>query len=132
MPPLCVAVEWGVQRMARLIDAESPQNRIYVSDFVIEKMKKIPTVDIDRPTRSQFKRMAAQLGYEPVIHCRECKHYRNHPNGLCYAHTEPDDNERGYKGEAVCVEPEDFCSYGERKNDFVDDNKIGERRDDER
>lgn len=80
-----------------------------------------PKVDIDRPTRSQFKRMAVQLGYEPVIHCRECKHYRNHPNGLCYAHTEPDDNERGYKGEAVCVEPEDFCSYGERKNNGNED-----------
>ena len=90
-----------------------------------------PTVDIVLPTRSQFKRMAVQLGYEPVIHCRECKHYRNHPNGLCYAHTEPGDNERGYKGETVCVEPEDFCSYGERKNDFVDDNKIGERKTDE-
>ena len=98
----------------RLINAESPQNRIYVSDLVIEEMKKIPTVDIDRPTLSQFKRMAVQLRYEPVIHCRECKHYQNHPNGLCYAHTEPGDNERGYKGEAVCVEPEDFCSYGER------------------
>ena len=108
----------------RLIDAESPQNRIYVSDLVIEEMKKIPTVDIDRPTRSQFKRMA--------VHCRECKHYRNHPNGLCYSHTEPCDNERGYKGEAICVEPEDFCSYGERKNDFVEDNKIGERRTNER
>ena len=54
----------------RLIDAESPQNRIYVSDIVIEEMKKIPTVDIDRPTRSQFKRMAVQLGYEPVRHGR--------------------------------------------------------------
>lgn len=29
----------------RLIDAESPQNRMYVSDLVIEEMKKIPTVD---------------------------------------------------------------------------------------
>lgn len=82
---------------------------------------------IDRPTRSQFKRMAVQLGYELVVHCRECKHYRNHPNGLCYSHTEPCDNERGYKGEAICVEPEDFCSYGKRRTDFVDDNKIGER-----
>ena len=44
--------------MARLIDAESPQNRMYVSDLVIEEMKKIPTVDIVLPTRSQFKRMA--------------------------------------------------------------------------
>ena len=80
-----------------------------------------PTVDIVLPTRSQFKRMAVQLGYEPVIHCRECKHYRNHPNGLCYSHTEPCDNERGYKGEAICVEPEDFCSYGERKNNGNED-----------
>ena len=31
---------------------------------------------IDRPTRSQFKRMAVQLGYEPVVHCRECKEHR--------------------------------------------------------
>ena len=31
--------------MARLIDAESTQNRIYVSDYVAEQMKKIPTVD---------------------------------------------------------------------------------------
>ena len=36
----------------RLMNADSPQNRMYVSDLVIEEMKKIPTVDIDRPTRS--------------------------------------------------------------------------------
>ena len=128
--------------MARLIDADlmaaeetgafiSAQAQItdtatrLVNEVVHKKIQMLladaPTVDIDRPTRSQFKRMAVQLGYEPVIHCRECKHYRNHPNGLCYAHTEPDDNERGYKGEAVCVEPEDFCSYGERKNNGDED-----------
>ncbi len=27
-------------------------------------------VDIDRPTKSQFKRMAAQMGYEQVVHAR--------------------------------------------------------------
>ena len=31
--------------MARLIDAESTQNRLYVSDYVVAQMKKIPTVD---------------------------------------------------------------------------------------
>lgn len=51
----------------------------------------------------------------PVVRCRECKHCRNLPNGLCYLYTEPYDNERGYKGEAVCVEPDDFCSCGERR-----------------
>lgn len=51
----------------------------------------------------------------PVVRCKDCKHYRNYPNGLCYLHTEPKTNSRGYSGDAVCVEPEDFCSYGERK-----------------
>lgn len=50
-----------------------------------------------------------------VVRCKDCKHYRNYPNGLCYLHTEPKTNARGYSGEAVCVEPDDFCSYGERK-----------------
>ena len=51
-----------------------------------------------------------------IVRCADCKHYQNHPNGLCYLHTEPYDNAQGYKGDAVCVEPDDFCSYGERKS----------------
>ena len=43
-----------------------------------------------------------------VTRCKDCKHYANHPNGLCYLHTEPKANVRGYVGEAVCVEPDDF------------------------
>ena len=50
-----------------------------------------------------------------VVRCKDCKHYRNHPNGLCYAHTEPCGTR--YKGETICVEPDDFCSCGERKDD---------------
>lgn len=52
----------------------------------------------------------------PVVRCKGCKHYRNYPNGLCYLHTEPKTNARGHSGNAVCVEPDDFCSYGERKD----------------
>ncbi len=48
-----------------------------------------------------------------VTRCKDCKHYANHPNGMCYLHTEPKANARGYVGEAVCVEPDGFCSYGE-------------------
>ena len=51
----------------------------------------------------------------PVVRCRDCEYYKNHQNGLCYLHTEPKENERGYSGEAVCVEPDDFCSYGVQK-----------------
>lgn len=107
----------------RLIDADEAKKTYTVGTFDtaddFERVNDIfdyaPT--IDRPTRSQFKRMAAQLGYEPVVHCKDCKHSWQDIDGLCCSH-------------GVCVDctvPEDFfCAYGERKNDFVDDNK-GER-----
>lgn len=50
------------------------------------------------------------------VRCEDCKYYRNHPNGLCYQWTEPFINAKGYKGEVHCVEPDDYCSYGERKD----------------
>lgn len=50
-----------------------------------------------------------------VVRCKDCIHARNMPLGLCYLHTEPYCNAKGYKGDAVCVEPNDFCSYGERR-----------------
>lgn len=51
-----------------------------------------------------------------VVRCRDCLFYRNHPNGLCCLWTEPDTSERGYKGDANCVEPNDFCSRAKRKD----------------
>lgn len=63
------------------------------------------------------KYIATTVDAEVVVRCKGCKHYRNYPNGLCYLHTEPKTNARGYSGEAVCVEPEDFCSYGERRDE---------------
>ena len=57
-----------------------------------------------------------------VVRCKDCKHSWQDISGLCCSH-------------GVCVDctvPEDFfCAEGERKNDFVDDNKIGERKFDE-
>lgn len=85
----------------RLIDADAFLERMSHTDRffgVVYDINDAPTVDA-----------------VPVIRCRECKHCRNMPNGLCYLYTEPYDNERGYKGEAVCVEPDDFCSCGERR-----------------
>ena len=86
----------------RLIDADAFLERMSRTDRffgVVYDINDAPTVDA-----------------VPVIRCRECKHCRNLPNGLCYLYTEPCDNERGHKGEAVCVEPDDFCSRGERKD----------------
>ena len=85
---------------------------------------------IDRPTRSQFKRMAVQLGYEPVIRCQNCAHWQKfnddlRRDGMCEALLNFHGAERNMTNEDF------FCSYGERRADFVDDNKIGERITDE-
>ena len=64
---------------------------------------------INRPTRSQFKRMAAQLGYEPVVRCKDCKYWQDNNDG--YPHEEC----RWGRGETP--DANDFCSYGERKTD---------------
>ena len=113
----------------RLIDADHLTQIVCGATILSDGFKAVfrklvagePT--IDRPTRSQFKRMAVQLGYEPVVHCKGCKHSWQDIGGLCCSH-------------GVCVDctvPEDFfCAHGEkRRADFVDDNKIGERRTDE-
>lgn len=87
----------------RLIDADLLEDQFGISDedlLALDEIRHAPTVDAVAVTR-----------------CKDCKHYRNHPNGLCYLHTESKANARGYSGDAGCVEPDDFCSYGERREE---------------
>ena len=60
---------------------------------------------INRPTRSQFKRMAVQLGYEPVVHCKDCKH-RDPEDERC---------DCGCWHTPFTTDDNDFCRYGERR-----------------
>ena len=70
---------------------------------------------IDRPTRSQFKRMAVQLGYEKIVHCKDCRHW------------EPDMIVNGYKDDFWCKYYEHpkpaygFCEKGKRKTNGNED-----------
>lgn len=73
---------------------------------VKELIDAAPTIDIDRPTRSQFKRMAAQLGYEHVVCCKDCRFSGAYSTGKPFC-THP-------WGPAPQTK-NDFCSYGERK-----------------
>lgn len=70
---------------------------------------------IDRPTRSQFKRMAVQLGYEAVIHCRECKEHRLF-NGrdMCAKNATIFD---GYEVGLRATRADFYCADGERRTD---------------
>lgn len=105
-----------------------------------------PTIEIDRPTRSQFKRMAVQLGYEPVVRCKECVYWmprhvkmndgtirfyeRNEGivtiekgiNVGSYCKRFDDVTVHGYRDGEPCIDKtkawcnqDDFCSYGERR-----------------
>lgn len=68
-----------------------------------------PTVDIVLPTRSQFKRMAVQLGYEPVVRCQNCARWQRYTQvNRDFGHCEKHD----------CVMRfDDFCSRPERRTD---------------
>ena len=99
----------------RLIDADHLTQIICSATILSDGFKDVfrklvagePT--IDRPTRSQFKRMAVQLGYEPVVHCKYCRL------------GEPDMIFNGYKDEIWCNYYEHpkpaygFCEKGKRR-----------------
>lgn len=104
--------------MARIIDADSflvtlqktdrdvcPTQEVwgYSYPLLADLIEDAPTIE-RRPTRSQFKRMAVQLGYEAVVHCKDCQHLMFSD---CYG-------ECGAARMGI-VSPDDFCSRGERK-----------------
>ena len=95
--------------------------KLVSADGLREWLKKIPLHDLSDGRghcriifAEDFERAMASFPGDAIqiVRCKDCKYYRNHPNGLCYLHTEPKENERGYSGEAVCVEPDDFCRRG--------------------
>lgn len=70
-------------------------------------------VMLDSSYSTREKAVAAWNRRAPdIVYCRECQYYRDL---MCWHHTEPCTNAKGYKGEAVCVEPDDFCSCGVRR-----------------
>ena len=101
----------------RLIDADHLTQIVCSATILSDGFKDVfrklvagePT--IDRPTRSQFKRMAAQLGYEPVVHCKDCKH-RDPVDKRC---------DCGCWHNPFTTNDNDFCNYGERKNNGNED-----------
>ena len=63
---------------------------------------------IHKPTRSEFKRMAAQLGYEQVVRCRDCKYSYEDISGLTCAYGPP----------VGCIVQDNFyCANGGRNEE---------------
>ena len=82
---------------------------------IIERIKCAPAVEpiyIHEPTKSEYKRMAVQMGYEQVVHCKDCQWFANNNGGEWFGcwlfnaiRAVPED----------APTPDDFCSKGERK-----------------
>lgn len=98
--------------MARYVDIDKA--RIYVSDFVCEQLKKIPTAAV----------------VEIPCRCRDCKHYQRYGRtslvfegknircGWCMLRAKFDEEHR--------MLPTDFCSYGERAVNYESSKKVKE------
>lgn len=59
--------------MAEYIDRDAAIELLHYNadetcSAVVSDFEAIPAADINRPTKSQFKRMAAQMDYAPVVH----------------------------------------------------------------
>ena len=80
---------------------------------------------IYRPTSSQFKRMAVQLGYEKVVHCKGCQHWGNEETKVATVCEFPRvqlfcvcDALKRQRKAGNCMTNEDFfCAHGERRSD---------------
>ena len=85
---------------------ETLRKELEWKEKVIELAQRHETI-IHEPTKSEFRRMAIQLGYELVVQCKACKHYEIHKPKVL------ENCERN--GYIIPMKPYDFCSYGERK-----------------
>lgn len=75
---------------------------------------------IDRPTSSQFKRMAVQLGYEAVVRCKDCVYWGNEETKVAteYQLFCVCDTLKRQRKAGNCMTNEDFfCAHGERRAD---------------
>ena len=103
----------------RLTDADAlklaiPETRVDVfencrnctllsKEEVLELIDAAPTIEVNRPTLSQFRRMAVQLGYEKVVYCKYCKH-RDPESKRC---------DCGCWHIPCITRDNDFCPYGD-------------------
>lgn len=110
----------------RLIDADHLIQIVCGSTILPDGFKNVfrklvagePT--IDRPTRSQFKRMAVQLGYKKVVHCKHCVYWGNEETKVATEYQlfcVCDALKRMRKAGNFMTNEDFFCAHGERRTD---------------
>lgn len=63
-----------------------------------------------------FMAIKALVEAEPVVHCKDCKHYKPSAvvdHNMCFR--------KDVDGTQVCYDfqPDDYCAYGERREDEI-------------
>ena len=112
----------------RLIDADAllaEYDRQHEVDQVKDRKLIEDAPTIDRTTSSKFKRMAVQLGYEKIVHCKECQHWGNEETKVATVCEFPRvqlfcvcDVLKKQRKAGNCMTNEDFfCAHGERRSD---------------
>ena len=94
--------------MARLIDADALHRKVKMETNPYGK----PTIDYDSGVKVlEWIEQAPTVDAVKVVRCKDCKHYKPQKKS---AHWE---NRANYCNRVVTikVQPDDFCSYGERK-----------------
>ena len=90
--------------MARLIDADALHRKVKMETNPYGK----PTIDYDSGVKVlEWIDKAPTIDAVPVVRCKDCKHYEIHKPKVL------ENCER--KGYIIPMKPDDFCSYGERK-----------------
>nr|DAJ43144.1 MAG TPA: hypothetical protein [Caudoviricetes sp.] len=89
---------------------------------VIERIKCAPAVEpiyIHEPTKSEFKCMAVQMGYAPVVRCKDCK-YSTLPSKQTQIYGKPG-TLTCHNRKSPCnrrnVASDDYCSHGEKNSE---------------
>ncbi len=100
--------EWNLAMAAA--DSKREINLVYkrqeLCKAVASVFENAPTIDVERPTKTQFKRMTVQLGYEQVVRCKDCKYSYEGISGRTCVYGPPVD----------CIVQDNFyCANGERK-----------------
>ena len=82
---------------------------IYTKDVFLESPQEIPYLQAAKVLREVSDAPAADVA--PVVRCKDCKHY---DMGVCLKiYSDGNAHPEAWQSR----KPEDFCSYGERKDD---------------
>ena len=92
-----------------LYDGAHPQNKNWKAATAIETLR----AELARVTAERDAAKSADVA--PVVHCRECKHF-NLVTHECENECLSTDHEGG-ASYSLNFYDDDFCSYGERKED---------------